>query len=293
MTYFKLYEFKFSKKKSNQICLIFKFILFININFYLLKIILTRWLLLGFDLLNLLFMLDRLDNFLEATIAIIPARGGSTRIKNKNLKKVGNDSLILNSLKTCKESGIFDEIILSTDSQEIANESNKHATIIHERSEYNSTTISSTESVVFEVFKDFPALFEKQVLIYLIQCTSPFLQVNDLRKSLELIKSRTFDYNCLISGYFFNKFIWEKKQKMQGWNSINYNPKERPRSQDKEPLFIENGSFYVFGSSNFRLTNCRIHGSVGIFEMESKRSIDIDTQEDLDYARFICDYVKR
>ena len=238
-------------------------------------------------------MLDRLDNFTKATIAIIPARGGSTRIKNKNLKKVGNDSLILNSLKTCKKSGIFDEIILSTDSQEIVNESKSYPTIIHHRSESNSTSISSTESVVFEIFQDFPRLFENQVLIYLIQCTSPFLQVYDLRKSYELIKSGNFDYDCLVSGYFFNKFIWGKKEKMKGWTSINYNPKKRPRSQDKEPLFIENGSFYIFGSSNFITTNCRIHGSVGIFEMEENRSIDIDTKEDLDYARFISDYVKR
>ena len=67
-------------------------------------------------------MLERINNFKESTIAIIPARGGSSRIKNKNLKKIGKDSLIRNSLKTCKESGIFDQIILSTDSQEIAKE---------------------------------------------------------------------------------------------------------------------------------------------------------------------------
>ena len=238
-------------------------------------------------------MLDSLNNFLGSTIAIIPARGGSTRIKNKNLKRVGNGSLILNSLKTCKGSGIFDEIILSTDSQEIANESKKYPTIIHERSESNSKSISSTESVVFEIFKDYPRLFEKQVLIYLIQCTSPFLQIYDLKKSFKLIKSGNFDHNCLISGYFFNKFIWEKKQNMKGWTPINYNPKERPRTQDKDPLFIENGSFYVFGSSNFMTTNCRIHGNVGIFEMDANRSIDIDTREDLDYARFIYEYVKK
>ena len=238
-------------------------------------------------------MLDSLNNFKEATLAIIPARGGSTRIKNKNLRKVGNDSLILNSLKTCKISGIFDEIIVSTDSQEIANNSKKYATIIHERSEYNSTSISSTESVVFEIFKDLPNIFDKEVLIYLIQCTSPFLQSDDLLKSFELIKSSSFEYNSLISGYFFNKFIWEKKEEVQGWTPINYDPKERPRSQDKDPLFIENGSFYVFGSSNLRKTNCRIHGNVGIFEMQSIRSIDIDNQEDLDYASFIFDYIKR
>ena len=238
-------------------------------------------------------MLERINNFKESTIAIIPARGGSSRIKNKNLNKIGKDSLIRNSLKTCKESGIFDQIILSTDSPEIAKESENLSTIIHKRSECNSTSISSTESVICEIFKDFEMLFEKRVLIYLIQCTAPFLQVDDLTKSFELIKSSSFDYDCLISGYLFNKFIWEQDKKMLNWNPINYNPIERPRSQDKDPLFIENGSFYVFGSTNFSLTNCRIHGKVAVYEMEEKRSIDIDTKEDLDYARFVLDYLKR
>ena len=61
---------------------------------------------------------------------------------------------------------------------------------------------------------------------------------------------------------------------------INYEPKKRPRSQDKIPLFIENGAFYAFGSSNYKITNCRIHGSVGEYPMEELRSIDIDDKSD-------------
>ena len=237
-------------------------------------------------------MLESLNNFKDSTIAIIPARGGSSRIKNKNLKKIGDDSLVRNALKKCKKSKIFDEIILSTDSEVIAKESKNLSTIIHERSINNSTNIASTESVISEIFNDFPNLFKKQVLIYLIQCTSPFLHDYDLTKSLQLIKSSTKDYNCLISGYLFNKFIWNKDKDSKNWIPINYEPIQRPRSQEKEPLFIENGAFYVFGASNFKLTKCRIHGKVMTYEMEERRSIDIDLQEDLDYAKFLLDYLK-
>ena len=73
---------------------------------------------------------------------------------------------------------------------------------------------------------------------------------------------------------------------------INYDPQKRPRSQDKFPLFVENGAFYAFGSSNFKLTNCRIHGKVGVYAMEELRSIDIDEKDDLDYAIFLSEYLK-
>ena len=52
-------------------------------------------------------MLESLNNFKDSTIAIIPARGGSSRIKNKNLKKIGDDSLVRNALNKCKKSNIF------------------------------------------------------------------------------------------------------------------------------------------------------------------------------------------
>ena len=238
-------------------------------------------------------MLRTLNSFQDKTIAIIPARGGSTRIKNKNLKKVGNQSLILNSIMTCKKSGLFDEIIVSTDSAKIANESRKSSSIIHKRSEVNSSSIASTESVISELMNDLPELFNKQTLIYLIQCTAPFLLEKDLKESFNLIKRNEYQINCLISGYFFYKFIWEKNSKNNSWEPINYKPINRPRSQDKTPLFIENGAFYVFGSTNFKLTNCRIHGKVGEYAMEEIRSLDIDNKSDLEFANLISNYLKK
>lgn len=236
-------------------------------------------------------MLQKISDFKDSTVAIIPARGGSSRIKNKNLKKIGTSSLIRKSLLTCINSGIFNQIIVSSDSKEIINESKDYA-LIHKRSELNSSSISSTESVITEVINDFPDLFQEQVLIYLIQCTSPFIRAKDLTESYELINSSLSEHNCLLSGYFFNKFIWEKSKNSKSLLPINYEPKKRPRSQDKIPLFIENGAFYAFGSSNYKITNCRIHGSVGEYPMEELRSIDIDEQYDLDYAIFLSEYLK-
>ena len=236
-------------------------------------------------------ILKKLKSYKDSTIAIIPARGGSSRIKNKNLKKIGTNTLIRKSIQTCINSEIFDQIIVSSDSREIINES-KDLALVHKRSEINSTGTSSSESVVQEVIKDLPSLFKNQVLIYLVQCTSPFLNSENLSESYELIKSNLNQYNCMLSGYFFNKFIWEKEKKSQSWFPKNYNPKKRPRSQDKAPLFVENGAFYVFGSSNFELTNCRIHGEVGLYPMEELRSIDIDEKDDLDYSIYLSEYLK-
>ena len=129
-------------------------------------------------------------------------------------------------------------------------------------------------------------------MIYLVQCTSPFLNHENLSESYKLIKSNLSKYNCLLSGYFFNKFIWEKGKNSQSWLPKNYNPQNRPRSQDKSPLFIENGAFYVFGSDNFKLTNCRIHGEVGIYQMEELRSVDIDEKDDLDYSIYLSKYLE-
>ena len=236
-------------------------------------------------------MLKKLKSFKDSTIAIIPARGGSTRIKNKNLKKIGTNTLIRKSIQTCINSGIFDHIIVSSDSTEIINQS-KDLALVHKRSEINSTSISTSESAIQEVIYDLPDLFNNQVLIYLVQCTSPFLNPENLSESHKLIKSNFGQYNCLLSGYFFNKFIWEKDKNSQSWLPKNYNPQNRPRSQDKSPLFIENGAFYVFGSDNFKLTNCRIHGEVGIYPMEELRSVDIDEKNDLDYSIYLSKYLK-
>ena len=191
---------------------------------------------------------------------------------------------------SCINSNIFDKIIVSTNSSEIENALIDSDVYIHKRSSYNSRNISSTEDVIKEIFEFYKKSIQSNSLIYLIQCTSPFLRSQDLFDSYDICK-KSNSINSIFSGYKFNKFIWETATNDKKVLPINYIPSERPRSQDTKPYVIENGAFYIFGKYNFDITQCRLHGNVDFYLMDELRSIDIDEEEDIKLANFISNYL--
>ena len=119
--------------------------------------------------------MKNLKFFKGCKVAIIPARAGSQRIKNKNLRTVNKIPLINRTLNSCISSKIFDKIIVSTNSPEIENAVSEYSVCLHRRSFYNSRNISSTEDVIKEIFDFYETSIKSDSLIYLIQCTSRFL----------------------------------------------------------------------------------------------------------------------
>ncbi len=225
-------------------------------------------------------------------VAIIPARGGSQRIRSKNLRTINNIPLIVKAVDSCLKSKIFDKVIVSTNSFEIESSIVQFDVHIHKRSLKNSRNLSSTEDVIEEIFNFYSNSIADDSLIYLVQCTSPFLKKDDLRNSLNFYKNSNL-VNSVFSGYEFNKFIWKDKNKTKIVSPINYIPEKRPRTQDKTPLIVENGAFYIFGKYNFDVTGCRLHGNVGSFLMNELRSIDIDEEEDLKFANFLSNFIEK
>ena len=235
--------------------------------------------------------MKNLKFFKGCKVAIIPARAGSQRIKNKNLRTVNKIPLINRTLNSCISSKIFDKIIVSTNSPEIENAVSEYSVCLHRRSFYNSRNISSTEDVIKEIFDFYESSIKSDSLIYLIQCTSPFLKSQDLIESYHNFKDSN-SKSSVFSGYRFNKFIWESSRNHKEVTPINYIPTQRPRSQDTKPYVIENGAFYIFGKYNFDITQCRLHGNVDFYLMDELRSIDIDEEEDINFANYIsniCD----
>ena len=122
-------------------------------------------------------------------IAIIPARSGSKRIKNKNIKLFKNKPIISYAIKTCINSKIFDKIYVSTDSEKIAKIAKKNgADIIIREKKY----LSNNHTPVTEVIKnDIEILKKKQINIDNCCCvlpTTPLLSSSDLRHSYKLFK---------------------------------------------------------------------------------------------------------
>ena len=124
-------------------------------------------------------------------IAIIPARSGSKRIKNKNIKLFKNKPIISYAIKTCINSKIFDKIYVSTDSEKIAKIAKKNgADIIIREKKY----LSNNHTPVTEVIKnDIELLKKKQINIDNCCCvlpTTPLLSSSDLRHSYKLFKKK-------------------------------------------------------------------------------------------------------
>jgi N-acylneuraminate cytidylyltransferase len=83
----------------------------------------------------------------------------------------------------------------------------------------------------------------------------------------------------MMSCYKSHSFLWTLKKNIL--ISKNYDPKNRPNRQQMNDQFIENGAIYITKYSAFKKSHCRISGKIGLFEMEQKVSIDIDTRSDL------------
>ena len=102
-------------------------------------------------------------------------------------------------------------------------------------------------------------------IIILLQITNPFIDKYQLDNAI--VKFLNSNLDSMFSGVKSNHFLWKKKINSK---SINYDYKKRPRSQNFNEYFLENGSFYIFYKKNFKKFKNRLHGKIGIFEMPKR-----------------------
>jgi len=134
------------------------------------------------------------------TIAIITARGGSKRIPRKNIKDFCGEPIINYSIKAAINSGIFDEIMVSTDDDEIAEISKKAgANVPFMRSEATSNDTAATHDVLLKVFSKYKELGKEFKYACCIYPKAPFITPQKLKLGLEtLIKNKAAAVNPVI-----------------------------------------------------------------------------------------------
>jgi N-acylneuraminate cytidylyltransferase len=205
-----------------------------------------------------------------STIAFVPVRSGSKSIKDKNIKLLNGKPLffwVLNALQNASE---INKIILATDSTnyaEIAKSFNFSKLEIYMRSAENASDTASTESVVLEYLEK--ANLNSQDIFVLAQATSPLTKSEDFDNAL-----RQFAYsgkNSMLSCVKSKRFFWDKDG-----NTINYDYRNRPRRQDFDGMFMENGAFYINKVENILKDKNRLSGQIGIYEMHESTAIEID-----------------
>ena len=134
-------------------------------------------------------------------VFFIPARSGSTRIKNKNLKKINNKSILENKIKSCLKTNIGD-VFVSTDSKKIANLSKRNgAKILGIRPKKLSSSNSSMLSAVVHFLEKYKKKFKKiPLFLIIVPATNPFLNFKSIIKALKILKKNN-QYNSIVSIY--------------------------------------------------------------------------------------------
>lgn len=203
-------------------------------------------------------------------IAIIPARGGSKGIKDKNIKLFNGKPLISYSIKNAQESKLIDSVYVSTDSQKIYDISSKYFVNTIHRPKEISGDLATTESVIDHVLK----LVDDVDIFVLLQCTSPIRPKGILDKAIQKLIDTKSD--SLLSTTENHKFFWSINEN----DKINplYDYKNRPRRQDiKEKNVYENGSFYISTKEQFLKSGNRLGGNITYINMDIEYSFEIDT----------------
>lgn len=208
-------------------------------------------------------------------IAFVPIRCGSKSIPYKNIKLLNNKPLVYWVLKALEDSLSIDKVYVALDCEEFANTVNGFGfkkVNIYWRSSVNVQDTSSTESVMLEFLEQNNEICDDDNFI-LVQATSPLVKSDDFDMAFSLIKEKKAD--SLLTAVRIKSFFWG-----EDGVPLNYDYTKRPRRQDFDGCFQENGAFYISKVDNIMKYKNRLSGKIAIYEMPEYTLYEIDELHD-------------
>ncbi|MFC3959078.1 cytidylyltransferase domain-containing protein [Halovivax cerinus] len=210
-------------------------------------------------------------------LGLVPARGGSKGVPEKNIRDIAGKPLIAHSIESGRKSTVIDSVVVSTDDEEIATVAEEyHARVPFLRPDNLATDTAPTSPVVEDALETLAEQGESYDDIVLLQPTSPLRSSTHIDEAYELYTVQ--DADSLISAYPTTETRWRSTS--NGAVQLNYED-ESKRRQDREPEYIINGAVYVTAVEAFLSSQELITGETVIYEMDEIDSIDVDTPFDL------------
>ncbi|WP_420450884.1 cytidylyltransferase domain-containing protein [Ilumatobacter sp.] len=214
--------------------------------------------------------------------AVIPARGGSKGVPGKNLRAVGGRSLLARCIVAARRSGAVDVVLVSTDSDDIADEARRHGAEVVERPAAIAGDTASSEAALLHALEERADLFGSPVdVLVFLQCTSPFVDPARLADAVGAVRDGTCDVSFAVVES--HGFLWTETD--EGMRGINHHHSERLRRQDRPRERLETGAFYVMRAAGFAEHRHRFFGRIEAAVVDPLHAIEIDTPADLALAR--------
>lgn len=211
-------------------------------------------------------------------VAVIPARGGSKGVKDKNLQPVGGVSLVGRAILSAQKASI-DKIIVSTDSDNIAQEAERYGVLVHRRSASTASDTAKTIDAVIELYHDMRLAGED--VCVLLQPTSPLRDDADIVRTIQKFEAQNAQgsvISAVEAEHHPYKMLVETDGKivpLKDKSSL-----EMPRQALPKALRV-NGAVYVIGFDALLQNHSFFAEPVACIEMSATHSVDIDTYEDL------------
>ena len=221
----------------------------------------------------------------------IPARGGSKGIKKKNLVELKEKPLLQHSIEFAvelKNNNLISEIFVSSDSEEILNFSSsfQNINLIKRPKSLSGSESRSVDGIIDLINKT--SYINDSDAIMTLQPTSPFRSIIDFQKAIRLFN--TENLNSIISVSYDETLslnILYTKTKSNRCMPLDINHNKGMRRQDHGGLLVRNGSLYLTKVQHILEKKSLIHDETGFVHMNKTHSINIDTYEDLEFARQI------
>lgn len=216
-------------------------------------------------------------------ICIIPARGGSKRIPRKNIKSFLGKPVIAYSIDAALRSGIFEEVMVSTDDEEIAEIARQYgASVPFMRSSETANDYAGTEDVISEVIERYRALGQEFETICCIYATAPFVKSERLYKAYGKLNENTdAAFSVVIYSYPIQRSLRINKN---GYVEMKFPQYLDARTQDLEETYHDAGQFYFVKTDSFfkeKTLWCRRTAPIILSELEVQ---DLDTETDWQLA---------
>lgn len=221
-------------------------------------------------------------------IAIIPARSGSKGVKDKNIRPLNGKPLMAYSIDAALESKMFDDVMVSTDSQKYADIARSYgANIPFLRSASLSTDTSTTKDVILDILKQYESSGKIFETFTILQPTSPLRTAEDIIEAYKLFTDKKAnavigitetDHSPLICNTLPSDGLMT--------NFIRKNMRDKPR-QMMDTYYRINGAIYIANVNYYQKYGNLYREKCYAYIMEREKSIDIDSEFDFLLAEFL------
>lgn len=223
-------------------------------------------------------------------IAIIPARGGSKRIPKKNIKEFCGKPIICYAIEAALKSKLFDEVMVSTDSEEIADIARRYgASVPFMRSRETAGDYASTAQVIFEVLDKYEKMgrsFEFGTCIY---PTAPFVTKEKLADAMNLIQTKIGTIVLPVVAFSYPP---QRGYVMKdSYIKMKYPENFKTRSQDLETIYHDAGQFFAINIEKYREVQGIVVENIIPYVLNEQEVQDIDNETDWEIAQIKYEYM--